>query len=602
MNLKVVGWLNCNNMKKEDGLLLLKEIIKEEKRHEDYKRVTLLADKYYAMKTGDGIEEMLHKIETRVTDEEFKQIKKIYKSIIPSTLNSTKLPFQKALRKQPLVRQIDYGGDAEAKKIELEKFIQTYWGDKSLEEYLEYAYVDYNYIDPNAFLVTEFDNFDNKQEKAQPYPFVASSTEAVMFKYNNEILDYLVVKLPTKYRDGDIEKEGVKYTMYLGYDTIVCNQVAESKATEYLANRWFEVLFYEPKNEKVPAMRFGYIRDEQTKGRTFVSLFHCVIGLLEKTLKIDSELDLSTSMVAFPQRFRYVTPCNNPGCKNGYLLDGNMCSVCQGTGIQPYHKGTQDVVSLNLPKDPTKMIDLEQMAYDHSPDIELLQFDSDYLEKLEKKVWTKMFNNDMFTKAEVQVTATHDILDTDNLNDTLYPFGRNYSAIWEFVVYDIATFTDLNNGLELQHKFPNDFKFKTLSELMEELKIAKDASASTSTIAAIEDDINEILYSDRPEALKQIRIKNQINPFRGYSEANIRFIISQGNVPKYQRALWENFESIFSDLENETKGVWFYDLAYDEIVKRVKAKAQEYMTLIDTEKKADMEQFAEQEQNNKFAE
>ena len=101
---------------------------------------------------------------------------------------------------------------------------------------------------------------------------------------------------------------------------------------------------------------------------------------------------------------------------------------------------------------------------------------------------------------------------------------------------------------------PNDFKWKSLQELMADLKMAKDAGASTSTISAIEDDINEILYLDRPEILKEIRIKNLINPFRGYSESDIRFIISQGNVPLYNRTLWENFESIFQDLEAENQG------------------------------------------------
>jgi hypothetical protein len=96
----------------------------------------------------------------------------------------------------------------------------------SLEKYMEYAYVDYNYIDPNAFLITEFDSFDPKIEKAAPYPFVATSAEAVMFEYRNEILEYLVVKLPNKYMDGEVERDGVKYTMYLGMDTIVLSQVA----------------------------------------------------------------------------------------------------------------------------------------------------------------------------------------------------------------------------------------------------------------------------------------------------------------------------------------------------------------------------------------
>jgi hypothetical protein len=302
-------------------------------------------------------------------------------------------------------------------------------------------------------------------------------------------------------------------------------------------------------------------------------------------------------MVAFPQRYRYVTPCSNPVCRGGTLIDGKgECQICHGTGIQPFHKGTQDVVKMLLPKDPNERFPLEDLAYDHSPDIDLLKFDAEYLEKLEKKIQAKMFNADLYTRSEIATTATEKVLETDNLNDTLYPFARNYSATWEFVVYDIATFTDMNNGLVLQHKFPIDFKFKSLRELMEELQTAKNAGASTSTIAAIEDDINELLYSDRPEALKEMRIKNQINPFRGYSEANIRFIISQGNVPKTSSVLWENLEAIFQDLEVENQNPWLYDLAYELIVQKVKDKTQEYIALITGEKDEEMEKLAATQQ------
>jgi hypothetical protein len=124
---------------------------------------------------------------------------------------------------------------------------------------------------------------------------------------------------------------------------------------------------------------------------------------------------------------------------------------------------------------------------------------------------------------------------------------------------------------------------KGLSELMAELKMAKDAGASTSTISAIEDDINEILYSDRPQELKEMRIKNEINPFRGYSESDIRFIISQNNVPLYNRTLWENFESIFQDLEVENQNPWLFDLAYPKIVELVRAKTEEYVQKIKDE-------------------
>jgi hypothetical protein len=588
-------------MDKVVGLELLVKIVDKETVHEDYKRVTELAEKYYKLKTGDEIEDLLHKIETRVTEDEFDMIKSIYRSIIPATLNSTKLPFLKAARKQPIVRQIDYDDQADTKKSELEEFIGKYWGDKSLEKYLEYAYVDYNYIDPNAFLITEFDEFDNKIEKASPYPFIADSEQAVMFEYKNEILEYLVVKLPNKYMDGPEEKVGTKYTMYLGMDTIVLSQVANKTSggeVVELRGMYFEILYFTPKNEKVPAIRFGFLRDEQTKGRTFVSLFHAVMGFLEKTLKIDSELDLACALVAFPQRFMYVSPCDAPGCNHGFLPDHTNCPICLGTGQQQAHKGTQDFITLTLPRgkdfDYSNIMDLEKMLVYKFPPIELLKFQKEYLEYLKKSVHSMMFNADLYTRSEVATTATEKILETDNMNDTLFPFTRQYSSIWEFVVKDIATFTDLSEGLIVQYKFPYDLKFKSLNDLMIDLKAAKDAGASTSTISAIEDDINEILYSDRPEALKEMKIKNNINPFRGYSSDNIRFIISQGNTTLYNRTLWENMESIFQDLEFEHEDPWLYDLSETLIRELVVKKTQEYIKLINGEKQAEYDQFVAQ--------
>lgn len=575
-------------MDKIEGLALLKTIIDKQIHHEDYKRVVELAEKYYKMKTGDGIETLLQQIETRTTQEEFDQIKRIYRSIIPSTLNSTKMPFQKATRKQP-IKEINFETESEDKEIELQGYISTYWGDKSLEKYMEYAFVDYNYIDPNAFLITEFGDFDPRTEKAAPYPFIADCKQAVMFEYKNELLEYLVVKLPVKYNDKGVERTGDKYTMYLGMDTIVLSQVGASEIE--LDKKYFEYFEYEPKNEKVPAMRFGYLRDEVTKGRTFVSVFHAVIGYLEKTLKIDSELDLSTAMVAFPQRFAYVSPCKNTGCNKGYMPDSSICPVCQGTGQEPFHKGTQDVITLALPRNATNadMINLENMLVYKSPPIELLNFQREYIDSLKKSVHAMMFNADLYTRDQVSVTATEALQEHDNLNDTLYPFGQHYSAMWEYVVMDIATFTDLSEGLSVHHQFPKDFKFKSIEQLMTELKMSKDANASTSTISAIEDDINEILYSDRPDELKEMRIKNDINPFRGYSETNIRFIISSGETTRYNIVLWNNLEAIFEELEQENEE--FYYLPEITIIEKVKVKTNEYIVLIDAEKQKEAEKY-----------
>jgi hypothetical protein len=602
LNIWQWSYLKHTIMDKVVGLGLLKKIIKDDLKHEDYVRVTDLADKYYKYKSGDDIESELQKIEKAVSEEEFEQIKRIYRSIIPPVVNSTQWPFQKAIKTKPTVRMIDFPDKSDEKKSELEVFIKKYWGDKSLEKYLEYAFIDYNYVDPNAFLITEFDAFDNNKTKASPYPFIADSKQAVMFEYKNEILQYLVVKLPNKYMDGDEEKDGVKFTMYLGMDTIVLDQVASSAVgvTVEINAIIFEIKYFTPKNTKVPAIRFGYRRDTQTKGRTFVSIFHDVLGYLEKTLKIDSELDMSCAMVAFAQRFMYVSPCDEPGCNHGNMPDGTKCGSCHGTGQQQAHKGVQDIITLTLPRgkdyDYSNIMDLEKMLVYKYPPIDLLNFQKEYLEYLKQTTYELMFNVDRFTRAQVAITATESIQGEDNLYDTLNPFAQHYSSVWEFVVKDIATFTDLNNGLIVQHIFPGDFKFKTLTTLMMDLKSAKDSGASTSTVAKIEDDINEKLYFDQPDKLKEIRIKNDLNPFRGYNEADIRFIISQGNTTIYARTLWENFEAIMQDLEAANENPWLYDLALPKIREKVREMTLEYIQQINSEKQAEQEQFIANEQ------
>jgi hypothetical protein len=599
-------------MDKLRGYEVLIEVVKNNKTHQDYKRVTELADLYYKLTTGDKIDDLLKKIITRETDEEFEQRKTITESVCPAILNSTKLPFQKASRKQPIVRKIEFVQDSDKKKTELEDYIKKYWGDKSLEQYLEYAFIDYNYMDPNAFLITEFAPFNPLKEKANPYPFIATSTEAIMFEYQNEILDYLVVKLPITYLDKEAPQQGDKYTMYLGMDTIEFIQISEDDYKSGIVNliveedkakidfieidkKFYMVTYFEPKNEKVPAIRIGFIRDGETKGRTFVSVFHHVLAYLKKTFKIDSELDLSTAMTAFPQRFAYVSPCMEKGCNGGFLPDNTECPVCHGTGKQPFHRGSQDIITLELPKRTSEttnaeLIDLEKLLVYKMPPIELLTFQKDYIEYLKKSVHAMMFNADLFTREEVSVTATEKILETDNMNDTLYPFTRHYSSVWEFEVWNIATYTDLSNGIVIQHKFPFDLKMKGLTELMTELKTAKDAGASTSTISAIEDDINEILYSDRPEELKEMRIKNEINPFRGVANADIRFIISQGNVPIQKRTLWENYESIWQDVELANPDI--FDFAMTKINKLIYDKTGEYIKNITGEQDKQAEKDA----------
>jgi hypothetical protein len=587
-------------MELQKALEYLPKVIEKDIRHVDYERVSKLASKWFAYYTGSGLDALLQQVTSTETKEEYEQRILLTKHITPSVLNSTKLPFNKVTRKQPKFK-IDYEKTDEKKVSEIKEYIDTFNGNRSLQEYLEILFVDYNYHDPNAWLIVEFEPNDPTR-KAQPYPFVASAKEAIDFKFDNSILDYLIIMLPIEYMEGDEKQKGSKYTLYAGNETIVMQNVAsdympvEGQTLTIINGRKYITDIYTVRTKTDPdlrpaAIRFGYITDPETKHKTYLSIFNCAMPYLEKTLKVNSELDQSMAMVAFPQRYQYEQPCNNEGCYKGQMThNGSTCPVCNGRGTTSSHSGTQQIKTLPLPSSKEEMIDLAGLEVTKTPPIDLLTFDNEYIKQLKIDIQTTIFNIDLIAKSEVSTTATEQLLSRDNMNDTLFPFARKYSEIWKTCVYFIAVYTDnvktIANGkpdIIIEHKFPYDFKLKTLSELMADLKTAYDSNASTATIAAIEDDINDILYYDRPDELKKIRTINKFNPFRGQTPDDVRMNIAVNNVSKYDQVLYSNISNIFTELEAESTDVWFYDLDDAKIYEAVKRKTEEKMQILEDE-------------------
>lgn len=476
--------------------------------------------------------------------------------------------------------------------------MSVYNGEKSLDQYMEQMVVEYNFIDPNAFLITEF--FPNtKLEKAKPYPFIAQSELVVDYEYINGTIDYVVVRIPIIYTENNKEFDGYKYTMYNGNETFVLEQVGKDYTKEgekffITEDQKFKEITYQVKADTDPelkpaAIQFGYILDPQTNYETYLSVFDCALPYLRKTLKTNSELDQSMAMMAFPQRYRYVSDCNYDGCHKGFLPDNKECPACGGTGKAKVHKGAQDVQEFSMPKDPAEIFDLAKLAYDHSPNIDLLKFQDEYIKALKVDIHTTIFNNDIFSKPTIEQTATESNIKVDNMNDTLFSFCRRYSQIWQHSVYFIAVFTDNvkkkgeGSDVTIQHKFPNDLKLKSLSELMMDLKVAYDSKASVSTISAIEDDINEILYSDRPDDLKKIKIQQMFNPFKGYTPDDIRYFFASGLTTKFNQVLYSNYANIWLELE-KTESPWIYDMEVSKIWDKVKGKVEEISKQIESEK------------------
>src|SRR5690606_23679943 len=148
-----------------------------------------------------------------------------------------------------------------------------------------------------------------------------------------------------------VYKKGLRYTLYDIDYTVVFTEVDKKFLEEnvmqddlYAAERLVEIKgktysmdVYEPKVGYVTAARIGYNRDIFTKGRTFVSPIKPAEAFLRKSIKTVSELDLSMTLHAFPQKIQYVDTC--PGespekrCFHGKTEDGQeICKACGGSG------------------------------------------------------------------------------------------------------------------------------------------------------------------------------------------------------------------------------------------------------------------------------
>ncbi|MCA9497101.1 MAG: hypothetical protein KC589_09220, partial [Nanoarchaeota archaeon] len=181
------------------------------------------------------------------------------------------------------------------------------------------------------------------------------------------------------------------------------------------------------------------------------------------------------------------------------------------------------------------------------------------------------------------VTATEKELDMESVYDTLFAYSNKFSTIWIKIVGLIAEFTDSSDGLSLEHKFPKDFKLKTVNALMNDLKEAKESNAPSFLKVEIQNDIANKVYADNPDAMKRYKIKQQHIPFSGKSPEEIQIVISLNLTRKQDKVLYANFDSIFEEIEKEQfeKQSDFYQMPYDERVKLIDEKVSAYITSID---------------------
>lgn len=588
---------------------LIKRLITNDEKHQDYNRTVELAETYNIYITGRNISKKLIQFVQREDAALYAQRLRFTKSITPAVASSIRQPFNKVVRNDRIRKDIKL--KTAARKKVVQEMAAMFYGSKrrktkGLEYWLKTRFLELQFTDPNAWVVVEWDGASNPGEIINPRPYEVSAKQAVNFFTVNDDVKWLFccqdIKILTNTPAGtggtgttnatvplnpagDVvspaKKDGTRWTLYdeevtvvfeeidrqyfesIGYQLRENEEFARVKDTDYI------IRMFDPKVGYVPAFRIGYKRDEETSGRTFVNPWHDGLCYFEKSLKTVSELDLTMTLHAFPQKLQYVQKCkgviegtHRRGCNEGLEQGtGNPCKACGGNGWK-VHTTAQDAIYLPMPESAEDMINLEEILVYKAPPTDLVKLQNEYVLQLERQAHQAVFNSQVFVKKAgggmtESTTATEADFNMQSVYDALEPFTEKYSEMWRELVTIFAVISgEQLENIEVSHDFPADYKLKTTDILLTERKTASESGAPPFFIETIDDDLATITYAGDALGLQKYRVKRRYFPFTGKNEEEVALLLASEFVPKAPKILYANFELIFKELEQENPAFW----------------------------------------------
>lgn len=569
----------------------LNQILKDKETHQDYDRTVELAKDYFDLFSGNDISRFMRKVVTREDDVMFNQRMTIYESSIPSIVNEARKLFKRAMRSNQVYSSIDTKNTVDYNKIidGIDKFF-TSENAIGVDAYLQERWDYLVTYDPNAFISVELGI--DESGSIRSFPFEYRSDQVYNYEFVNGNLDWIIFRIGNDYilyHNGQAERyeyieDEKNFLLREGQEIFWVYDENNKPIEGYIKT------IYILGNENINIKRVGYLPDPITNGRTMVSNLHYGLPFLKKEIKTGSEFDLTMALHAFPQKVQvgeYCEGTETDSCMDGFT-DVNrtqQCSVCKGTRVKPpVHTSAQDIIFIPPPrgKDEPYTNPADFIRY-FAPSIDLVKFQYEYQDKITENFMKAIFGSQAVTKTTINKTATEIDLSMESTYDTLYPFNNKYSQLWTFIVRSISENLQIGSDVIIYHSFPKDLKMKTAASILAEAKLVTETGLSQHAKNALNDDYLEIMYADDKDTLIKLRIKDKFYPFSGKTEQEVRMIINSGEVTRKMVILYNFFDDIFDDIDNEI-GDRFYIMPYSQQKEQISNKVQLIMNDIDEER------------------
>jgi len=411
-------------------------------------------------------------------------------------------------------------------------------------------------------------------EKLKPQPKYYSASQVVAWDWNAYGMFESHEKSVVEYYNKPMK---VGRVFYFYDDTNIWRISQSGKFTDHQFN--YDII-YAHELGMFPCHKLKGVPSINEDGNIYyTSRFYYAVDLLDWSLLYSNYLNVSIANVCFPFRWMVGDECDFTNSEGEKCFGGKIgtadCQSCNGSGMKV--RTSPMKTYLLRPKEGSSEGDTsfpEPIGF-VSPKTDTLEFTSDkadsYKEQARDILHVKTTNDKATGKDD---TATGDLIDLKAMFAFVQPDSDQTFDVFQFILDVIGKVRTGDSEFEgAKLVYPKTFDFRTDADILEDIKVAREAGAPTHIINSLMFQyINHRFYAEKETAMVSALI-TQADRLLTLTNDDIVKRKSQNAVENWEIVLHDSAFQLVNELISENPD--FLNLELQAQVDALEAKAKE---------------------------